>query len=169
MHDLIERNILSVFPTQKIFTPDDLRTHGMTLEQSIKEFGWPSLQDMKGKVIFLLHKDPILIEYQKKYNDLQNSYMFMTKENRGEESPFLLMNNPYDKRIKMAIEQNYIIRTRADEDLKNNKERAQKSLGIWCSNHQHRLSPGNTFIEPSQVLSFGNHKTISKSQSKGSK
>ncbi|MCG8451889.1 MAG: phosphatidylinositol-specific phospholipase C1-like protein [Spirochaetales bacterium] len=163
MLELIEDNILEVFPTQNIFKPDDLRIHGMTLEQSIKKHGWPSLQEMKGKVIFLLHKDPILIEYEKKYHNLQDSYMFITKENMDEGSPFLLMNNPYSKCIKKAVEQNYIIRTRADEDLNNNKERHHKALASGAQIISTDYPPGNNFIDPSQVLSFGNNKTISRS------
>lgn len=50
--DELEDEILSIWPRERVFTPDDLRGDAATLPEAIADHGWPALGDLRGKVIF---------------------------------------------------------------------------------------------------------------------
>ena len=52
--DDLDAEILSVFPTIDIITPDDVRGSHSTLEDAVLTDGWPKINDERGKVMFLL-------------------------------------------------------------------------------------------------------------------
>lgn len=51
-HEQMEAEILSVWPRERIFTPDDLRGAHATLPEAIAAEGWPTLGALRGKVVF---------------------------------------------------------------------------------------------------------------------
>ena len=53
-YHLIEQEILSVWPLARILTPDEVRKDYSTLPQAILAEGWPSLAQLRGRVIFSL-------------------------------------------------------------------------------------------------------------------
>jgi hypothetical protein len=52
--DALDKEILSVFPKNRIVTPDDVRGKHEILEQAVLTDGWPTLESARGKVVFLL-------------------------------------------------------------------------------------------------------------------
>ena len=50
--DDLDKEIRSVFSESQLITADDLRRPGLTLEQSILKYGWPTLDWARGKVMF---------------------------------------------------------------------------------------------------------------------
>jgi Phosphoinositide phospholipase C, Ca2+-dependent len=56
--DALDAEIRSVFDEADFISPDDVRRPGLTLEQSIRTQGWPTLADGRGQVILLLDNDP---------------------------------------------------------------------------------------------------------------
>ncbi len=51
-HDDWEAAVLDVIPRHRIFTPDDLRGDHNTLPEAIAADGWPTLGELRGKIIF---------------------------------------------------------------------------------------------------------------------
>jgi len=51
-YDELEAEILSVFPKERILTPDDVRKNYATLPEAIAAEGWPTLGALRGKVLF---------------------------------------------------------------------------------------------------------------------
>ncbi len=52
--DSVDAEIRSVFPPERLITPDDVRGTAPTLEQAVLTTGWPRLDDSRGKVMFVL-------------------------------------------------------------------------------------------------------------------
>ena len=52
--DSIDAEIRSVFPPERLITPDDVRGGQPTLEAAVLSTGWPRLADSRGKVMFVL-------------------------------------------------------------------------------------------------------------------
>ena len=50
----IDREIRSVFPRDRIVEPDDVRGGRRTLQAAVLHDGWPSLDETRGKVLFLM-------------------------------------------------------------------------------------------------------------------
>ena len=50
----IDKEIQDVFNTSHLITPDDIRKDGLSLEASILKYGWPDLEESKGKLMFVL-------------------------------------------------------------------------------------------------------------------
>lgn len=50
----LEEAILEVWPRSRIFTPDDLRGDAESLPLALSERGWPTLSELRGKVLFAL-------------------------------------------------------------------------------------------------------------------
>lgn len=53
-YDALEAEILSVWPQDRVFTPDELRADHPTLPEAISAEGWPLLTEVRGKVLFAL-------------------------------------------------------------------------------------------------------------------
>jgi hypothetical protein len=59
--DRLDNEIRSVLADQQIITPDTIRHPGLTLEQSVLKYGWPTLNQARGKFLFLMdNKDQTL-------------------------------------------------------------------------------------------------------------
>ncbi|KAG8410977.1 histone lysine methyltransferase Set9 [Metarhizium acridum] len=56
--DRLDYEIRSVFTREQLITPDDIRYPNMTLDESIRKYGWPNVDSAKGKVIFLMDNEP---------------------------------------------------------------------------------------------------------------
>jgi hypothetical protein len=52
--DALDREITSVFRAGEMITPDDVRGSYATLNQAVRADNWPTLQQARGKVVFLM-------------------------------------------------------------------------------------------------------------------
>lgn len=115
----LKKEIEDVFADHmnQILTPDFLRKDFPTLRTAIEQNGYPRLQDVRGKIVF------ILMTNQKLNNDVCNAYpsysslpFFTFTSPNTNESVFIKCDNPitnYDL-IKSFIQDRYIVRTRSD-------------------------------------------------------
>ncbi|MCP4804757.1 MAG: hypothetical protein GY913_30265 [Proteobacteria bacterium] len=53
-YDTLEETILSVWPRERILTPDDVRGDHADLPTALAEDGWPTLGEVRGKVVFAM-------------------------------------------------------------------------------------------------------------------
>lgn len=117
----IDDEIFTVFTKNELITPDLVRGTFKTLEEAILEQGWPKLNDMKGKFLFVLDEKKDKIDrYLEGHPSLINRAMFVNSPEGNPEAAFRIINNPvkdFDY-IKELVSKGYLIRTRADAGTK---------------------------------------------------
>ncbi|GAB3681849.1 hypothetical protein GCM10027589_51810 [Actinocorallia lasiicapitis] len=110
-----EQEILSVFARDAILAPDDLRTQGRTLEESVLTDGWPLLDAVRGKVMFLMDGQGQRAAYLEGNPLLENRLMFTASSPGRPDAAFVQLNDP-NADIASLVRKGYMIRTRADAD-----------------------------------------------------
>lgn len=115
--DDLEREILGVLPRSHLFTPDDLRGSQPTLRQAVQGHGWPSLAEVRGRILFLLdNTDTVRDLYLARNATLSQRLLFASV---GEEDPAAAWFKVNDaladhERIQRLVRQGFLVRTRAD-------------------------------------------------------
>ena len=120
--ETVEGEIRSVFRDRDMITADDVRHHGMTLEQSVLRYGWPSLDQARGKVAFLMDNDPgpIRDAYTKGHPNLEGRAIFTNSRPGLTDAAFIKRNEPRDAntaQIQDLVRKGYLVRTRSDVPL----------------------------------------------------
>lgn len=133
--DSLDQALLSVFPREKILAPDDVRGFYASLEEAILTEGWPPLEQVRGKVLFVLDEQGKKMEaYIDGHRALEGRLMFVNAEPGRPEAGFLIMNNPIKdyQLIQERVQLGYLVRTRADantiEARQNDYERFEAAL-----------------------------------------
>lgn len=114
----LEQEILSVFPKERIVTPDELRGTAATLPAALAG-GWPALAKLRGRVIFNIDEGgDIRAAYTHGGRDLAGRLCFI---DGGPGDPFgaiAILNDPVAQaaEIRAAVEAHLLVRTRADTD-----------------------------------------------------
>ncbi|GAB3162620.1 phosphatidylinositol-specific phospholipase C1-like protein [Telluribacter humicola] len=115
--DQLDRVILDKLGKDKLITPDQVRGKYSTLEEAVLQGNWPSLQEAKGKFIFVLdEKDEKRATYIQDHPSLKGRVLFANAEPGTPEAAILIMNDPVKEadRIQKLVKKGYIVRTRAD-------------------------------------------------------
>jgi calcium-dependent phosphoinositide phospholipase C len=109
-----------------LFTPSDMLLEGKSLKEVITDHGWPNITDLFNKVMFVLHPDSYNQIYYDNDQTLRTQSMFIGSyysENPEDYASFFVQNNVDQTIIKSLVDQNYIVRTRIDEQLIFNASR----------------------------------------------
>ncbi len=103
---------------EKLISPDDLIRSGYTLAESITTFGWPTLQQARGKFVFIFDANARQLDL---FEQANTHHIFAAFPVTHPNAAFLIYNHPVRQaeQIKQAIEQGFIVRTRADEFNQN--------------------------------------------------
>lgn len=119
--DDLDDEIKSVLPSNKLITPDDVRGDFDTLEKAVLTVGWPSLDSLKGKFLFVLdEKEERISTYLKDHDTLKGRVLFVNSKEGNPEAGFRIINDPikdFDY-IKKLVSKGYMLRTRADAATK---------------------------------------------------
>jgi hypothetical protein len=120
--DELDREIRSVFGEDDLVTPDDVRRPGLTLEQSVLRYGWPTLADSRGEVAFLLDNDPgpIRTAYTAGRPSLEGRVIFTNSRPGFTDAAFIKRNDPTGAntaQIQQLVRTGYLVRTRSDIPL----------------------------------------------------
>lgn len=117
--DQLDNEIRSVFPPNRVLTPDDVRGSHATLAEAVTTDGWPTISSVRGQVLFLMdnadaHRDI----YTAGHTSLQGRMLFTNAEAGRPDAAFVKLNDPIGdaQRIKDAVAAGYVVRTRADGD-----------------------------------------------------
>lgn len=120
-YDALDKEITDYLGIDKIITPKQIQGKYATLKEAVLNKNWPTLNDSKGKFVFLLlpgsagttstKESPYLIN-----NSLQDRMMFMQGSRDDDFAAFLLLDNAIMRQedIKKAVKDGYLVRTRAD-------------------------------------------------------
>jgi hypothetical protein len=117
--DALDAEILSVFPTNQLITPDDVRGTRDTLEKAILRDGWPTLRESRGKVLFALDNGgEEKTHYLAGHPSLEGRVMFVSGSPGDPEAAFAKRNDPLSdpNEIPDLVAGGYLVRTRADSD-----------------------------------------------------
>lgn len=117
--DALDAEIRSVFPADRVITPDSVRGDHATLDEAIRKNGWPTLRGARGKVMFALdNTDRKRDEYLQGHPSLRGRMLFVTAPAGDPATAFLKLNEargPAEERIREQVKAGYLVRTRADE------------------------------------------------------
>lgn len=116
--DSIDIEIRSVFEDSKLITPDLVRGKFNTLEEAILKKGWPDLNAVKGRFLFVLDENETKINrYLEGHPSLKNRVLFVNSKEGNPEAAFRVINDPIKNfdYIKELVAKGYIVRTRADD------------------------------------------------------
>jgi hypothetical protein len=117
--DELDEEILAVFAADEIITPDDVRGERDSLEEAILEDGWPTLADSRGQVLVALDNGGEVLDlYVDDHPALEGRVLFTSSPLGTPEAAFRKLNDPIADAdaIRQAVEDGYIVRTRADAD-----------------------------------------------------
>ena len=124
----LDREILSALPRSKIFTPQDLRSSFTSIGARLDSIGWPSEEELKGKIFFIL--DGHASEY---LNSSIDTVLFHYGNPENNHTAFVIQNNPIGNEAYIAsLTSKFMVRTRADagthEARKNDYTRFRSAL-----------------------------------------
>lgn len=117
--DQLDEEILSVFPRESILTPDRVRGRFDTLRDAIKTDGWPTLESVRGLVMFALDNEGSVRDmYLDGHPALRGRILFTTVAPAHPAAAWFKMNDPIGGfgRIQQLVRDGFLVRTRADAD-----------------------------------------------------
>ncbi len=123
--DALDAEIRSVFRPEELITPDDVRQGRDTLRDAVRELGWPTLAQSRGKVLFTLDNGGAVRDaYLSGHPSLQGRVMFVSVPADHPAAGFLKLNDPIGdfEAIRSAVTNGFVVRTRADADTREARE-----------------------------------------------
>jgi len=131
----VEDEILSIWPIERILTPDDVRGDHDTLLEAILTVGWPTLGEVRNKAMFILFDSgPMRDKYVQGNPGLKGRIMFARGGLKDEFGGFIKIDDPEKNlhKIQEAVKLGYLVRTRSDanciEAYKKDFTRQEKAL-----------------------------------------
>ncbi len=116
--DALDAEIRSVFPSEELITPDDVRGNYDTLNQAVLAGNWPSLANARGKIVFLMDQRSVGPVYLTGHPSLRGRVIFTNAEPGEPDAAFIERNDGPASDISALVRQGYLIRTRTDSDTK---------------------------------------------------
>jgi hypothetical protein len=133
--DSVDAEIRSVFQQSEILTPDRVRGTFASLPEAIKDRGWPTLEEVRGLVMFALDNEgSVRDRYLDGHAALHDRVMFATVAPENPAAAWFKINDPIKdhERIKKLVKEGFLVRTRADADTvqsrKNDVTQRDKAL-----------------------------------------
>lgn len=117
--DTLDAEIRSVFDASRLITPDQVRGDHATLREGVLAGGWPTMGEARGRVFFALDEGPEKAGgYAAGRPSLQGRVLFVNADEASPAAAYLTLNDPVGQqdRIRAAVRQGFIVRTRADAD-----------------------------------------------------
>jgi hypothetical protein len=116
--DALDAEVRAVVPRDRLITPDDVRGPHPTLSAAVRSGGWPTLEDSRGRLLFVLADEGRhRTEYSRRGTSLAGRAMFVY----GQDGPIDAIRNVPDPirgeaEIRRLVRDGYLVRTEADED-----------------------------------------------------
>ena len=153
--DSVDQEILSVFSSPELITPDLVQGEFESLREAVTTDGWPTLTASRGKVLFVLDAGSTVTSMYIQ-DGLKGKPMFPNAEAGSPYAAFFILNEPKEQRaqIQERVKAGFMVRTRADADTKEARngdlsrfESAVESGAQLISTDYYlkRLSPSGNF------------------------
>jgi len=118
-YDEVDAMLLSVWPRERIITPDEVRGQHATLREAVTSGGWPTLGKARGRILFAFIGDST--EYMNGHPNLENRVVFPRATVADPFAAFVLLDNAQNSETEIAdaVRKGFIVRTRYNgEELK---------------------------------------------------
>ena len=115
--EMIQTDINATWPRERTITPSDVQGDALTLRDAIVNQGWPTLEESRGKVLFvLLDKTEIRDLYVERNPTLENQSMFAIVDEAESLASIVSLIDPIDQqeRLSEASATGFMVRTRPD-------------------------------------------------------
>ena len=114
----LEAEIRSELNPNQIYSPKHFKDTCLSLRSRINIIGWPKLEEVRGKFIFILEGSN-----QHLYKSFIDPIMFYYGDINDKNTVFLLRNNAVASRVDIHnLAPNFIIRTRSDSGTRESRE-----------------------------------------------
>ncbi|MGI6460748.1 MAG: Ca2+-dependent phosphoinositide-specific phospholipase C [Candidatus Hydrogenedentales bacterium] len=118
----LDAQLLSVFSPEELITPDDVRGEYPALAEAVRAGNWPTLAQARGKCMFVLHVRGALAEdYTRNAPSCEGRPMFVEGEGDKPWDAVFVVNEPELPQLAQYVRQGFIVRTRADADLREGR------------------------------------------------
>jgi hypothetical protein len=148
--DALDAEIRSVFPSNEIITPDDVRGSYPTLEESVLKGSWPTLASARGKVIFLMDQHSVSPVYLENHPSLRGRVLFTNSDPGRPDAAFLERNSGPVEDIDQLVRKGYLIRARTDSDTKEARTDDTKNRDAMLQSGAQILSTDYPMDEPAR-------------------
>jgi hypothetical protein len=118
-YDEVDAMLLSVWPRERIVTPDEVRGQHATLREAVTTDGWPTLGKVRGRILFAFIGDSA--EYMMGHPNLENRVVFPRATVNDSFAGVVLLDNAQSSEAEIAdaVLKGFIVRTRYNgEELK---------------------------------------------------
>ena len=115
----VDAEIASVFPTSDLVTPDDIRGGYASVNAGVKAGNWPTLAQVRGKVMFVMDNSDKRSDYLTLHPGLVGAPVFTNSVPDEPDAAFIEVNDPTGAntaKIQALVAAGYVVRTRADGD-----------------------------------------------------
>lgn len=136
----IEEEILSVFTTNNIITPDFVRGSYSTLNEAILNSGWPTVGETRGKVMFMFDQTYVTSTYKQGAPSLEGKLIFTNSTAGQPDGAFMTRNNVFSSSIEDLVSEGYLVRTRADSGTQEARTGDYSKLNKALQNGAHFIS-----------------------------
>ncbi len=157
--DELDASLIQNLGKQNILTPDMVRGKFSTLNEAITHNNWPTLEQAKGKFLFVLDdKKSKRALYISGHPSLKSRILFADAEPGTPEAAMMIRNNPQDPAIKDLVKKGYIIRTRADADTQQARKNDKNDFVAACNSGAQIITTDyylkSTHFKSDYVVSF---------------
>ena len=115
----LEAEIRSVLEDDQLVVPGDVQGGHDTLRAAIEDSGWPSVDDLRGRFLFVLDDhDAKRALYRALHPDTRDRLIFVDARPPEDDAAFTVLNDPVANQttIEQLVAQGYLVRTRTDAD-----------------------------------------------------
>ncbi len=115
----IEDEIRSVLDDGQLVTVADVQGEADTLRAAIEANGWPDVDDLRGRFVFVLDDHGAKRDlYRTVHPDTRDRLIFVDAQPPDDDAAFTVLNDPVadGDRIRELVSMGYLVRTRADAD-----------------------------------------------------
>ena len=115
----VEEEIHSVLDEEQLVTVADVQGDADTLRAAIEVDGWPDVDDLRGRFVFVLDDHGAKRElYRTLYPDTLDRLIFVDAQPPEDDAAFTVLNDPVADggRIRELVAMGYLVRTRTDAD-----------------------------------------------------
>jgi hypothetical protein len=114
--DELDSEVRSVIPRRQLFVPDDLLRGHSSLRAAVAADGWPPLDQVRGKLVFLLSRPEVTAVYESGHPNLGGRVFFVNGPLEDPDTVFHVLPDPSDPLIPKLVRSGLLIYTRADVD-----------------------------------------------------
>jgi len=148
---------------QNLVRPSDMINGDLSLKSSIEDNGWPSVQSLLGKVMFVLHAGSIVESYVDLDESLHTLSMFpsvYSNQTDRHYTSFIIENNPMSSMIPTWISQNFMVRTRIDSELIIINDERTQGISSGAQILTSDYTAGRKDIKDDEIYYFNASQTI---------